>query len=46
MSTLIRRGRGRQVVARKLWQSNDRLDYDLYLKQVALLPQEPMAYRP
>jgi hypothetical protein len=46
MNTVIQGGRGRQVVARKLWQSNDRLDYDLYLKQVALLPQEPMAYRP
>lgn len=46
MSTVIQRGRGRRVVARKLWQSNDRLDYDLYLKQVALLPREPMAYQP
>jgi hypothetical protein len=46
ISAVIKRGRGRRVVARKLWQSNDRLDYDLYLKQVALLPQEPMAYRP
>jgi hypothetical protein len=46
MDTVIQGGRGRQVVARKLWQSNDRLDYDLYLKQVALFSQEPMAYRP
>ncbi|MGD1100976.1 MAG: hypothetical protein ABSA59_02825 [Terriglobia bacterium] len=34
------------VVARELWQSNDRLDYHLYLKQVAPLPQEPMTYQP
>ncbi len=34
------------VAARELWQCIDRLDYILYFKQAALLPQEPMTYRP
>jgi hypothetical protein len=49
MSTAVQKGPRTKtvtVVERGLWQSNDRLDYHLYLKQVALLPQEPMTYRP
>ena len=46
MSTATRRDRSRQSVARELWQCIDRLDYSLYFKQAAPLPQEPMAYQP
>jgi hypothetical protein len=38
--------RGKKAVAEQLWRCVDRLDYFDYLKQAALLPQEPLTYQP